>query len=366
VQDVNEQPSAGADQVVSAAENVNTTTVLATVAGSDPDFGGGNDGSNNFENLSYAIVAGNAAGLFEINSAGQISLQSGDQLNFETAQQHVLTVRVTDGPGLFDEVQVTINVTDVNELVVNPENLITNFGTNVAFTVPEWAFLANDFDPEGNPIDISGASSVTGLSVSHTGGTGTNGTVNVTDTGGSGGTLQYTVTDGTLSSSVNIAVTQDSNSISGTSSDDILVGDNDGDTFNGNGGNDVILAGGGNDTLVGGAGRDIMVGGSGNDTFDFNSTSESGNTIATADVITDFVHGQDRIDLSSIDANTGSGGNQAFTWGGTTATANGVWYSESGGNTVISIDTNGNTASVEMMIVLTGISLNLAATDFTL
>ena len=35
------------------------------------------------------------------------------------------------------------------------------------------------------------------------------------------------------------------------------------------------------------------------------------------DIITDFTHGQDKIDLSAIDANTRVAGNQAFTWRGT-------------------------------------------------
>ncbi len=116
VTDVNEQPSAGDDIVVTKAENTQSGTVLATVTGADPDVGGGNDSSNNYENLTYSIVSGNDAGLFTINSSGQISLASGKQLDYETQQQHVLTVRVSDGPGLFDEVQVTVKVTDVNEV----------------------------------------------------------------------------------------------------------------------------------------------------------------------------------------------------------------------------------------------------------
>ena len=66
VTDVNEAPDAGADQEATVAENVAVGATLATVAASDPDEGGGNDGDNNFEDLSYEITDGNAAGLFEI------------------------------------------------------------------------------------------------------------------------------------------------------------------------------------------------------------------------------------------------------------------------------------------------------------
>jgi len=108
------------------------------------------------------------------------------------------------------------------------------------------------------------------------------------------------------------------------------------------------------------------VGGAGNDTFVFSAVSDSGNTEAAADLVADFVHLADRIDVSAIDSNSGVSGNQAFVWGGTTPTANGIWYAESGGNTLLYFDTNGNTASVEMMIVLTGIGKGLTAADFVL
>jgi len=99
-----------------AAENVDDTTVLATVTGTDPDLGGGNDATNDFENLTYSITGGNEGGLFEINATtGAISLVAGESLDFEADQQHVLTVHVQDGPGLGDDVDVTINVTDVDE-----------------------------------------------------------------------------------------------------------------------------------------------------------------------------------------------------------------------------------------------------------
>ena len=44
-----------------------------------------------------------------------------------------------------------------------------------------------------------------------------------------------------------------------------------------------------------------MTGGNGRDVFDFNYLQDTGSR--NSDVITDFRHGQDRIDLSGIDAN---------------------------------------------------------------
>lgn len=116
VTDVNEAPDAGDDFAVNVAEDVDDATVLATVSATDPDVGGGNDATSNFEDLTYSITGGNDAGLFEIDAAtGEISLASGQSLDFETDPQHVLTVTVTDGGLMTDTVDVTINVTDVDE-----------------------------------------------------------------------------------------------------------------------------------------------------------------------------------------------------------------------------------------------------------
>lgn len=100
--------------------------------------------------------------------------------------------------------------------------------------------------------------------------------------------------------------------LTGTKFSDVLTGDSKGNVLAGLDGNDKISGGGGNDTLVGGLGRDIMSGGAGSDRFVFNAVPESGTTPATRDVITDFTHGTDKIDLSVIDANGWASGNTAF------------------------------------------------------
>ncbi|MNV36645.1 Bifunctional hemolysin/adenylate cyclase precursor [compost metagenome] len=65
--------------------------------------------------------------------------------------------------------------------------------------------------------------------------------------------------------------------------------------------------------LTGGLGKDTLTGGAGNDIFDFNALAETGLTSATWDIITDFVRGADKIDLSTLDANTVTTTNEAFT-----------------------------------------------------
>ncbi|AIC26249.1 VCBS repeat-containing/serralysin-like metalloprotease domain-containing protein [Rhizobium etli bv. mimosae str. IE4771] len=170
------------------------------------------------------------------------------------------------------------------------------------------------------------------------------------------------------------------NTISGGNSGDILYGQAGNDTLNGNNGvdklygqagNDILIGsqgldtlygGSGNDTLSGSAEQDELWGGSGNDTFVF-TTGDS--MSVSPDTIRDFHHGFDKIDVSGLDA-TANPGDQAFAWGGTTVTAHGAWYTESGGNTILHFDTNGDANTDETTIVLTGTNLGLTDSDFLL
>jgi len=97
----------------------------------------------------------------------------------------------------------------------------------------------------------------------------------------------------------------------GTLGDLITTGDGS-DIIQTGAGNDTANGGGGADRLIGGMGRDILTGGANNDVFDFNTVKESGKARAARDVITDFVHGVDDIDLRTIDADRTHGGNQRF------------------------------------------------------
>jgi T1SS-143 domain-containing protein len=156
----------------------------------------------------------------------------------------------------------------------------------------------------------------------------------------------------------------ETNTMTGTAGNDVLAGDSGGDEIDGSSGDDLLFGNDGADTLTGGAGRDLLVGGAGADVYDFNATTESGNTIATADVIYGW-DSSDIIDVATIDANSGTGGNQSFTFGGNDSTVDPheiAWF-ESGGNTIVHVDTNG-VAGAEMMFVLTGINLGLTAANF--
>ncbi|MGJ5633957.1 beta strand repeat-containing protein [Nostoc sp. CALU 1950] len=115
----------------------------------------------------------------------------------------------------------------------------------------------------------------------------------------------------------NVEGSQGGETIIGSSGNNVLNGNGGNDTINGGSGNDTINGGSGNDAIVGGSGTDRLTGGLGNDIFDFNSLFDSQPGLAR-DVITDFagngIFAGDQIDLSTIDANSIAGGNQAFTF----------------------------------------------------
>ena len=107
----------------------------------------------------------------------------------------------------------------------------------------------------------------------------------------------------------------ENDSLNGTPETDLIVGFSGNDTLNGNEGGDLIYAGRGNDLVLGENGNDILFGGLGTDTLTggegkdrfaigrrINNTMQTttgGPTLADADIITDFVKGEDFIGLES-------------------------------------------------------------------
>jgi hypothetical protein len=84
------------------------------------------------------------------------------------------------------------------------------------------------------------------------------------------------------------------------------------------------------------------------------------------DVITDFQHGADKLDLRFIDAKVGTAGGQGFSFiGGSGFSAEGpVRAVFEGDHTVVALNTTG-TSGAESQIELAG-HVNLSAADFLL
>ncbi|QXI25758.1 calcium-binding protein [Pseudomonas vanderleydeniana] len=89
----------------------------------------------------------------------------------------------------------------------------------------------------------------------------------------------------------------------GGDGDDLLIGGDGSDHLRGGDGEDRLKGGDGNDILEGGAGLDWLEGGAGRDAFVYRKISDS--TPTDADWITDFVSGEDKIDLSVITGGSG-------------------------------------------------------------
>ncbi|RCJ28997.1 hypothetical protein A6770_00960 [Nostoc minutum NIES-26] len=81
--------------------------------------------------------------------------------------------------------------------------------------------------------------------------------------------------------------------IQGTNKNDNLVGTSGDDTIQGLNGNDTLSGLGGNDRLEGGTGNDTLYGGTGNDVFNLAYSQNN-------DVVIDFVRGQDKVDVRSL------------------------------------------------------------------
>ncbi|GLS31382.1 Ca2+-binding protein, RTX toxin-related [Mesorhizobium albiziae] len=204
-----------------------------------------------------------------------------------------------------------------------------------------------------------------------------------TGTGNGSGNV---ITGGGLNDSLNGLAGNDT--LNGGNGDDTFLAQNaDGnDAYNGGAGTDTLnmsavtgatsvnfatgaVTGAGTDTInsvenvIGGAGVNTftasntagvvntMTGGGGNDVFVFGT-----NAAANGDVITDFQAG-DRVDLSGIDANSVTGGNNAFTTllqGNVAFGAQAVLRTyQSGGNTVIEGNNDGDTAA-DFSVTLSG------------
>lgn len=169
--------------------------------------------------------------------------------------------------------------------------------------------------------------------------------------------------------------------LAGTAGNDIIRTGNGNDTLGGAGGNDSIRGGAGADTIHGGSGMDTLFADTGQDRLygDGGTDFLYGGTDSAADVfifvattdsvvgvnrdrIYNFSSGSDDIDLSVIDANSAVSGNQSFSWGATTAKANGVWITFSSGSAIVNGDINGDKVA-DFQIQLYNIS-SVSSADF--
>lgn len=148
---------------------------------------------------------------------------------------------------------------------------------------------------------------------------------------------------------------------------DIAVAGAGNDRLEGRFASDTLYGGDGNDLITGGLGGDILSGGLGRDIFNFDNKLESQEKLGSRDFILDFQHLVDDIDLSTIDAKSTVGGNQAFKFIGAalfTGEAGELRYQKSSGHTFVMADITGDGVP-DLMIELNKL-INLTKSDFIL
>ncbi|HYG30658.1 MAG TPA: calcium-binding protein [Allosphingosinicella sp.] len=139
---------------------------------------------------------------------------------------------------------------------------------------------------------------------------------------------------------------------------------------------DTLIGGGGGDLLYGGRGGDTLRGNGGADTYRYQATAESTVGAGNYDSIVGFTHGVDKIDLSVIDANATTAGNDTFAFiGAATFSAAGplsagelrAFQSDAATNLwEVHGDTDGNGLADFVLVVTVDPLQSLTATDFLL
>ena len=117
--------------------------------------------------------------------------------------------------------------------------------------------------------------------------------------------------------------------LDGGTGKDELYGGAGNDTLYGGNGADKLIGGEGNDILIGGKKGDTLTGGDGSDLFVYSKISDSAFSAGWDgwDEITDFKRSEgDKIDLAQLTNPLTTADD--LVWGGTTATAHGVWYAK--------------------------------------
>ncbi|MCC2632724.1 MAG: rhizobiocin/RTX toxin and hemolysin-type calcium binding protein, partial [Ramlibacter sp.] len=126
----------------------------------------------------------------------------------------------------------------------------------------------------------------------------------------------------------------------------------------------ILTGGSGANILKGGVGKDTLSGEGGADVFDYDAANHSGITATTRDVILDF-DGNDRLDLSTIDANGTAAGNGAFSATFVTGAFTGAGQLRFDAATQVLYGNTDTDTQAEFSIQLTGFT-SLTAADIIL
>ncbi len=339
------------------------------------------DGST--DTVTYGLVD-DAGGRFQIDAnTGVVTVKAPELLAPNAALNYTIKAIALSADGSFTHKSIVIDVTGIND-APTAINLSTEAVTeNTSDLVPIATLTASDPDqqvsglagpftyqvvaspdyPDGTKFFVVVDKLMMIGSADYETQTSYDILLRVTDAGGASFDVAKTITVTNISPET----------IYGTSGNDVRSGGSDIDKLFGLAGNDALFGFANNDILTGGVGRDVMTGGTGYDDFDFDVYTHTGKTSATRDVIKDFQHLIDDIDLRTIDANGSAAGVTAFKFLALKGAAfTGVrgqlhWYQINVANnaadkTIIEGDINGD-GCADFQIELTGLK-TLTASDF--
>ena len=134
----------------------------------------------------------------------------------------------------------------------------------------------------------------------------------------------------------------------GNNAANAITGNEGVNVLDGRGGVDTIRGGDGNDVIIGGLGNDLLYGQNGFDVFTVRQESISLVTLETDRIFDLNIAGGDRVDLSAIDADSTTAGNQAFQFATVLSTFSGVageatlTYDAATASTYLRLDVNGD------------------------
>lgn len=159
--------------------------------------------------------------------------------------------------------------------------------------------------------------------------------------------------------------------IDGGFGNDTLIGGFGNDRLNGNTGNDILRGGFNNDLMRGGLGADTLQGGGGRDrifagvdaaqdTFVYRKASDSLPGAARRDKLFQYDTGEDKIDMSFIDADVSQAGFQSLSLSYTGPKANSVWLAGSGAGMLVKGDVNGDTTADFVIQIVNLFSMDIS------
>jgi Ca2+-binding RTX toxin-like protein len=287
--------------VLTNVENINGSAYSDTLSGNDVR-------NAIFGNAGNDVINGNGGDDWLVGGAGADIIDGGtgtDAVSYDASATAVninlLTNTHSGGDATGDNL---INIEDVNGSANNDTIMGSNVRNGVwgnagvdtiyAYAGDDWISggAGNDFINGGTGADyIDGGD---GIDLTDYVSSASAVNVNLLTNVNTGGEAQ----GDSLINIENINASVFNDVINGDSAANAIWGNDGADIIYGNGGSDNIWGGAGNDTINGGGGIDYLFGDAGADVFVFSSLVDS--TTSGRDIVSDFVHGTDKLKLTGL------------------------------------------------------------------